>query len=141
MILIDTSAWLFALKRDFHPLIKERVERLLLTERVAISGMIQLELLGGAKSEKEYDRLSQRLHALYHIEADQSLWDTASKLAFVLKQKGVTVPYADVFISASALKESALLVHADSHFDLIAEHSDLKVESLVFLVSAAHGKI
>lgn len=136
MILIDTSVWLFALKRDFHPLIKGKVEKLLLTEKVAINGMIQLELLGGVKSEKEYDRLFQRLNSLYQIEADRSLWDRASKLAFELKQKGTTVPYADIFIAASALQESALLVHADSHFDLIADHSDLKVESLVSVVSA-----
>ena len=136
MILIDTSVWLFALRRDFHPLIKERVEKLLVNDRVAINGMIQLELLGGAKSEKEYDRLFQRLDSLYHIEADRSLWNRASKLAFELKQKGITVPYADIFIAASALKENALLVHAGSHFDLIAEHSDLKVESLASLVSA-----
>ena len=136
MILIDTSVWLFALKRDFHPLIKGKVEKLLLTEKVAINGMIQLELLGGVKSEKEYDRLFQRLNFLYHIEAGRSLWDRASKLAFELKQKGTTVPYGDIFIAASALKESALLVHADSHFDLIADHSDLKVESLVSVVSA-----
>jgi hypothetical protein len=29
MILVDTSAWLFALKKDFHPVIKERIEQLL----------------------------------------------------------------------------------------------------------------
>ena len=95
-----------------------------------MNGMIQLELLGGAKSKKEYDRLFQRLDSLYHIEADRSLWDRASKLAFELKQKGIAVPYADIFIASSALKENILLVHADSHFDLIAGHSDLKAESL-----------
>ncbi len=136
MILIDTSVWLFALRRNYHPLIKERVQKLLATDKVAMNGMIQLELLGGAKSEKEYDRLLQRLDSLYHIEADRLLWNRASKLSFELKQKGITVPYADIFIAASALKENALLVHADSHFDLIAEHSDLKVESFVSSVSA-----
>jgi predicted nucleic acid-binding protein len=136
MILIDTSVWLFALKRNFHTLIKEKVEKMLFTEKVAINGMIQHELLGGAKSEKEYDRLFQRLDSLYHIEADRTLWDKASKLAFELKQTGITVPYADIFIAASALKENALLVHADSHFDLITGHSDLKVESFVSLVNA-----
>ncbi len=134
MVLIDTSAWLFALKKDFHPLIKERIERFLAEHDVAINGMIELELLGGAKTEKEYNRLSSRLSPLYHIEADRSLWNSASKLAFELKRKGVTVPYADIFIAASALQENVLLAHADSHFDLIADHSGLRVESLVSLV-------
>ena len=88
MILIDTSVWLFALRRNFHPLIKERVEKLLVTDKVAMNGMIQLELLGGAKSEKEYDRLLQRLDSLYHIEADRPLWNRASKLCFRAEAKG-----------------------------------------------------
>ncbi len=52
-----------------------------------MNGMIQLELLGGVKSEKEYDRLFQRLDSLYHIEADRSLRSRSSKLAFESKQK------------------------------------------------------
>lgn len=134
MILIDTSAWLFALRKDFHPAIKEKVDNLLLESDIAINGMVELELLGGTKSEKEYLRLKNRLDALYFVEADRSLWDISSKLAFDLKRKGISVPYSDIFIAASALKEKAVLVHADVHFDLIADHTDLKVESLISLI-------
>jgi hypothetical protein len=135
MILIDTSAWLFALKKDFHPVIKERIDRLLVDSDVAICGMIALELLAGAKSEKEYLRLKSRLDALYYIEADKVLWDLSSKLAFDLKRKGISIPYADIVIAASSLKERAILVHADSHFDSIADHTDLRVESFVSLIN------
>lgn len=134
MVLIDTSAWLFALKKDFHPTIKKRIEELLLESDVAINGMIELELLGGARSENEYNRLKNRLEALYYVEADRPLWYLASKIAFDLKRKGMSIPYPDIVIAASALKEGAVLIHADSHFDLIAEHTDLKVESLVSLI-------
>lgn len=134
MVLIDTSVWLFALKKNFHPVIKERVELLLKDNDVAISGIVQLELLGGAKSEQEYERLKSRLEALYFIESAKSVWDQASKLAFDLRRKGITVPHTDIFIAAIALKEQLVLWHADSHFDLIAKHSSLKVESFVSLV-------
>ena len=134
MILIDTSAWLFALKKDFHPVIKERIEQLLVESDVAICGMIALELLGGTKSEKEYLRLKSRLDALYYIDADKGLWDLSSKLAFDLKRQGISIPYADIVIAASALKERAVLIHGDSHFDSIADHTDLKVESFVSLI-------
>jgi predicted nucleic acid-binding protein len=134
MILIDTSAWLFALKKDFHPVIKERIGQLLVESDVAICGMIALELLGGTKSEKEYLRLKSRLDALYYIESDKVLWDLSSKLSFDLKRKGISIPYADIVIAASALKEKTTLVHADSHFDSIAHHTDLRVESFISLV-------
>lgn len=134
MILIDTSAWLFALKKDFHPVIKKRIEQLLVETEIAICGMIALELLGGTNSEKEYLRLKSRLDPLYYIETDKALWDLASKLAFDLKGKGISVPYAGIVIAASALKEKAIIAHADSHFDTISGHIDLKVESFVPLI-------
>lgn len=134
MVLIDTSAWIFALKKNFHPAIKERINTILIESDVAITGIIALELLGGAKTEKEYARLKSRLDALYFIEAAKSLWNAASILAFDLKRKGVNVPYSDIFIAASAVQEKALLLHADSHFDTIARHSTLKAESLAAII-------
>ena len=134
MYLIDTSAWIFALRKNFHPFIKERIDKILSESDVAINGIIELELLGGAKTEQEYNRLKSRLDALYYIEATRSLWDNSSHLAFDLKRNGVNVPYIDIFIAASAIKEKAILVHADSHFDTIANHSSITVESLVLHV-------
>lgn len=131
VLLIDTSAWLFALKKNFHPIVKERIEQVLEEGDVAINGIIELELLGGAKSEKEYNRLKSRLDPLYYIEATRSLWDSSSKLAFDLKRKGVSIPYADIFIAASAINEKIVLLHADSHFDAVAKYTGLMVESLV----------
>jgi predicted nucleic acid-binding protein len=96
--------------------------------------MIELELLGGTRSEKEYLRLKSRLDPFYYIETDKALWDLSSKLAFDLKRKGISVPYADIVIAASALKEKATLVHAESHFDTISDHTDLRVESFVSLI-------
>jgi predicted nucleic acid-binding protein len=89
------------------------------------------ELLGGVKTEKEYERLKSRLDALYYIETNRSLWDYASKLAIHLKRKCVHVPYADILIAASAMQEKAILVHTDAHFDAISKYSELKVESLL----------
>ena len=123
MVLIDTSAWIFALKKNFHPLVKGKIEKILMESDVAINGMIELELLGGVKTEKEYERLKSRLDALYYIETNRSLWDYASKLAMQLKRKGVNVPYADILIAASAMQEKAILFHAYAHFYVISKNS------------------
>jgi predicted nucleic acid-binding protein len=131
VFLIDTSAWIFALKRNFHPYIKDRISKILSESDVATNGIVELELLGGAKTEQEYNRLKSRLDALYYIESTKSLWDHSSHIAFDLKRNGVNVPYTDIFIAASAIQEEMILLHADSHFDTIARHSSLKVESLV----------
>jgi len=134
MVLVDTSAWIFALKKNpFLPL-KEKVDLLLREGLILAFGMIKLELLGGAKSKKEFARLKSRLDALYEIPTDQSLWDKASGLAFTLHRKGITVPYTDILIASAALYSKATLLHVDIHFDLMAKYTELKVESFLSLI-------
>ena len=131
MVVIDTSVWIFALRRNFLPLVKERVGQALIESDVAINGIIELELLGGVRNDKEYGRLKDRLDGLHYIEMEKRLWDAASRMAYDLNGKGANIPATDILIAASAIDNDAVLLHADAHFDTIARHSKLKVESLV----------
>ena len=134
MVLVDTSAWIFALKKNpFLPL-KNRIDLLLQEDLVVSFGMINLELLGGAKTKKEFNHLKTRLEAFYEISTDAILWGVASQLAFKLHRKGLTIPYTDILIACAALESKAVLLHADAHFDLLAKHTQLKVESFLSLV-------
>ena len=98
------------------------------------NGVILLELLGGTKTEKEYNRLKNRLESLFYIDADKLLWENSSKLAFNLRRKGITIPFTDIFIASSAIYAKALLIHADSHFESVAQHTELKTESFLPLI-------
>lgn len=129
--LVDTSAWLFALRKDFMPVIKERVDLLLKENVVLTTGIIRLELLAGTKSKAEYDRLKKRLSGLETIETDDLLWETACEIGFKLRRKGITVPYTDILISACALSQGCIVLHADNHFDLITKYLNFKCESFV----------
>jgi len=129
--LVDTSVWIFALRKDFVPPIKERIGELLKDHVVLINGMIKLEILGGVKTKKEFERLKTRLDSLYEVAINSMVWQIAYKIAFELRRKGITVPYTDILIAACALKSRADLIHADRHFDLMAPHIRLDVESYV----------
>jgi len=132
LFLVDTSAWILSLRKDFLPEVKDRIAYLLKENAIITSAMIKLELLGGTREEKEFQRLKIRLDALEMVETNTSLWERAYDLAFSLRRRGIiTVPYTDILIAASALIVDAAIVHADSHFDLIAPHCDIKVESFV----------
>ena len=130
-VLVDTSAWIFALRKDFLPEIKDRVALLLGENLVITTGIIRLELLGVTRSEAEYDRLKEHLSGLESIESDESLWDMACEIGFKLRRKGITVPYTDILISACALSNGCMVLHADDHFDLMAKYIGLKCESFV----------
>jgi len=129
--LVDTSVWIFALRKDFVPPIKERIGELLKDHVVLINGMTKLEILGGVKTKKEFERLKTRLDSLYEVAINSMVWQIAYKIAFELRRKGITVPYTDILIAACALKSGAVLIHADRHFDLMAPHIRLDVESYV----------
>lgn len=128
-VLIDTSAWIFALRKAFLPEIKDRVDLLLKEDRVLTTGIVKLELLSGTRTENEYHRLKNRLSSLGNIETDTSLWNTACNLGFRLRRGGITIPHTDILISACALSAGCTLLHADRHFDLAASHLELKTES------------
>jgi len=129
--LVDTSAWILALRKDFSPGVKERIDHLLKENTVITTGMVKLEILGGTKTESEFRRLKRRLEALDSVDLDTSLWEESYDLAFKLRRKGITVPYTDILIAACALKIGSTVVHVDAHFDLMAGHISLKVESFV----------
>jgi predicted nucleic acid-binding protein len=131
MILVDTSAWIFALRKNPFIKLKSRINHLLEIDNIFILGIIRLELLGGTKTKEEFNRLKSRLNALYEISTDAELWGSAAQLAFDLQRKGLTIPYTDILIANAAIQSKAILLHADSHFDLIAGQTELKVESYV----------
>lgn len=139
-VLIDTSAWLFALRKDFLPQIKDRVDHLLKEDLVLTTGIVRLELLAGTRTRAEYERLQKRLSILEGIETDATLWEKACDIGFSLRRKGITIPYTDILIAACALSAGCALLHADRHFDLVASHLDLKNESYANSVMNARGE-
>jgi predicted nucleic acid-binding protein len=104
---------------------------LLKENAIITSAMVKLELLGGTRQEKEFQRLKSRLDALDMVETDTLLWEKSYDLAFRLRRKGITAPYTDILIASSALMANATVVHADAHFDMIKSHTGLEVESYV----------
>lgn len=93
-----------------------------------------MEILTGAKSSKEYDKLSKDLTALHSFDLTQSLWQRAGKLTYTLRHKGMNVPLTDTLIAALALEHNLLLLHDDRHYDMIATVAPLKQEWLRNLI-------
>ena len=71
----------------------------------------------------------QNPSCLQYCFTDHFLWLEASKLGFNLRRKGISVPHTDILVSACALRTQSTILHADAHYDMIAQHTRLKVES------------
>ena len=128
-ILADTSVWI-AFLRGSGLQFQERLVPLIMADRLTTTPIVIMELLVGAKSEKEYDKLSKDLAALRCFDVSVKLWQRACKLGFTLRQKGISVPLTDTLIAAVAIANDALLLHNDRHYEMIATITSLKHEYL-----------
>lgn len=129
LILIDTSAWVLYFRPPGNEKLITRIKNILSEGIGATSGIIMAELLLGTKTEREYARLSEVLEALNYLEPTEAIWYRVSKLGFILRRKGISIPCTDLVIAQIALDNNCRILHADTHFNLIASHTNLKVES------------
>ena len=124
--LVDTTVWVKYL-RGLDSGLKEHIRLLALEERAYTSEIIIMEVLRGAKSDKEYNMLYQDFLALPFLKTDTDVWETAWRTAYNLRRNGVNIPMVDVLIAAAAMYHKCTLMHSDRHFNLLAKHMGLKI--------------
>jgi predicted nucleic acid-binding protein len=129
IILVDTTIWIHFL-RGSGTQFQERLVPLIMTDRIATTPVIIMEILRGARSEKEYDKLRKDMAALRSFELTASVWERACKLGYTLRQKGINTPMTDTIIAAVAQEHNALLLHDDRHYEMIASVTQLKHDFL-----------
>jgi predicted nucleic acid-binding protein len=129
MFLVDSSVWIEYLRPKGSLNIKERVRSILQKEEVVSCGIILVEILRGAKNEKDFESLRDSLTSLPQIPIDDTVIERASKWGFLLDRKGKVVSTTDLII-ASAAYGNALLLHSDRDFDTIASAVDLEQERM-----------
>lgn len=132
LYLIDSSVWIEVARRqrDRTP-VHERVEELLSGGLVVTVGLVRLELLGAISDESELRRRVDVFGGLPSLPTSEERWDEAARLGSALRRQGLTIPNTDLLIAAVAMAFDATVLHRDRHFDLIAQHAPLAVESHV----------
>jgi predicted nucleic acid-binding protein len=129
MVLVDTSIWIDYFRdpaAEGNGLLEGLIQG---QNRAAICGIIIQEILQGIRDEKSYQLTRQRLLFLPFLEATRDVHLIAAALYRDLRKKGLTVPSTDAAIAAVAIHHGFPLFTADSHFNEIARHSDLKLYS------------
>ena len=122
--LVDTTIWVRYFSGEAS--VEGRVKSLILQDNVLTAEIIILETLRGARSAVEYNQLYRDFRALPILILDTYAWEESYKMGFKLRKAGVTIPLADILISALAIRHECPLMHRDKHFSLIAQHSKLK---------------
>lgn len=129
MIVIDSSAWIELYRDSGHP-VAITVERLLEQDRpIAVTEVVAMELLAGARSETEAQELHARLLGFEFLTlAGLADFERAASLYRACRRGGETIRrMTDCLIAVPAIRAGAAVLHKDRDFDAIARHSDLRV--------------
>ncbi len=120
-MLIDTSV-LIALFKDRTGEVTRGLRDLLDGRDYFLTRFTQMELLQGARDEKEWLRLSDYLADQDYLEMDDEGWTNAARLYFDLRRRGLTVrSVINCCIAEAALRHEVTLIHNDRDFATIAK--------------------
>ncbi len=114
MILLDTTVIV-----DFLRDPVESMREVFIENEIAVSGVTRAEILHGAKNETDYRLLQEMLDRFDQIVPDIDIWDQLGRNLFLLRGRGVAVPFPDALIATLAIQHDLELWTRDAHFAVI----------------------
>jgi len=130
MILVDTSVWIEVL-RDRTGRWRNALEGALDGDEPVLTRFNQLELLQGARDEREWNLLREYLDVQDYLEYGLESWPAAARIFFDLRRAGKTVRSPiDCCIAQIAMDHEVLLLHRDGDFETIATVRPLRQQRL-----------
>lgn len=122
-VLVDTSVWSLALRRDKHVRNPEAEElrRLVAAHLVEIIGPIRQELLSGVHDQTQFDQLETHLMAFADLPLLAEDYVTAAKFFNLCRSRGIQGSNTDFLICAVAVRHDLAVFTTDGDFPLFAK--------------------
>jgi predicted nucleic acid-binding protein len=129
VILVDTSAWVEFLRATGNPAHLRLRSALEGEVDLASTDVIVMEVLAGARDERDRDRLRRLLYGLEFLAVDGPAdYESAAELYRLCRGRGETPrKLTDCLIAAVAIRHDAELLCEDSDFLAIARHAPLRL--------------
>ncbi|MGD9630127.1 MAG: PIN domain-containing protein [Pyrinomonadaceae bacterium] len=122
-VLVDTSVWSLALRRDvsLYP-VSARLKDLIVEGRAAIIGPVRQELLSGIKVDAQFEMLKGKLRAFPDIELKTEDHEEAARFFNVCRTNGIQGSNTDFLICAVAARRELPIFTTDHDFDRFTRH-------------------
>lgn len=120
MVLVDSSVWIKAGRRDGDLAVKVALESLLEAYEACWCGVVKLEFIGHTREDKRR-KLEFFFSTIPYKAITEPIWESAKKLGWKLRDAGVTVPNNDILLAALAIANGCRLYSVDQHFEDIAK--------------------
>ncbi len=130
MILADTSAWIEYLRAtdsDVHLRLRSMLQR---GEELATTDVVLMEVLAGARSDRERDELRRLLYGrcTFLPLLGPADYELAAELYRRCRRGGETVrKLTDGLIAVVAIRAEMEVLHRDGDFEAIARHAPLRL--------------
>jgi predicted nucleic acid-binding protein len=124
MVLVDTSVWSLALRRNVSvdgPEVPELLE-LIRESRVQMIGPIRQEILSGIRDEAHFYNLRDHLRPFPDLELTCYDYEQAAEFFNVCRKKGVQGSDTDFLICAIAARHNIPIFTTDGDFALFQPH-------------------
>lgn len=129
-LLVDTSVWSLALRRDVEatePEVQELKDALFGADVVVTTGLVLQELLQGFLAAKAQTQIVQRFSALPLLQPDRDDHIGAAALRNTCRQAGVQIGTIDALLAQLAIRHDLTLLTTDKDFTHAAKHCALRV--------------
>ena len=131
-ILVDTSVWSLALRRDAEtsePEVLALKDALLGNEVVVTTGLVLQELLQGFSGPKAQAQIVQRFTALPLIQPDRDDHVAAAGVRNACRRAGVQIGTIDALLAQLCIRHELTLLTTDKDFVHAAKHCPLSIWS------------
>ena len=131
-LLVDTSVWSLALRRDVEPPEPEVValrQALLGSDQVFTTGLVLQELLQGFAGPKDRAQLVERLSALAFLQPVKDDHIKAAEIRNTCRRRGVQVGTIDALLIQLCRRNDLTLLTTDQDFRGANKHVEFKLWS------------
>jgi len=131
-LLVDTSVWSLALRRDAdasEPEVQHLKDALFGADTVVTTGLVLQELLQGFSGAKAATRIVERFAALPMLQPDREDHVCAAELRNTCRRAGIQVGTIDALLAQLCIRHDLTLLSTDNDFKLMAKHCALRVWS------------
>ena len=130
-VLIDTSVWSMALRRNKpnkrEAQVTEELTTLIRTYRIAIIGTIRQELLSGISNQTVFEDLKEKIRVFTDYPVRTSDYEQAAEYANICRRNGIQGSHTDFLICAIAVKNGWEIFTEDNDFQNYRKYLPIKL--------------
>lgn len=126
MVLVDTSVWIEATRRNGELAYKVGLENLLEEYEAAWCGPVKLEFMGGAR-QQDRKKLEFWFECIPYRSIEERHWEAAKHNAWKLRDKGHTLPWNDILIATLAIDLDCRVYAKDKHLETMTKELGLRL--------------